>query len=81
MPSMISEHSEFGMVTIQDIVYAVAGWNSNKMEKFENGTWTPLQSLPRTIDGHCVVALNNNRIMLIGGSIYSGSIYNTVSKL
>ena len=69
IPLMNSKREDFAMVTIQNKLYSLGGWETeNTMETIEmnaTGTWNQ-QSMPFSVRGHCAVPLDNN-IIVIGG--------------
>ena len=68
-PSMVSPHSNLGMVIIKDVIYAIGGFpTDNKMETInikKKRKWTR-RILPFHVYSHCVVSINNT-IIVIGG--------------
>ena len=85
MPSMTAERSYFDMIYLQGKIYAVGGSGLrytdtlNSMEIFDppTRTWTK-QSIPFSIEQHCITQLSANQFILIGGE--DGTGYEGVSK-
>ena len=79
--SMLSHRINFGMVTVGSTAYVVGGLDLrylkyiSKVEAYVHGRWISKQSLPKPLAFACVVALDNNTLMAMGGR--EGS---TVSK-
>ena len=67
--SMVSPHSNLGMVIIKDMIYTIGGFPiDNRMETINiknKRKWTR-QILPFHIYNHCVVSINNT-IIVTGG--------------
>ena len=65
-----------GMTSTNNAIFVCGGGDQavgagvtalNSCEKFENGNWNDIQSLPTTLYRHCMVAINTNTILAIGG--------------
>jgi len=88
IPPMNSKRYLFTMVTIQNKLYSLGGYETeNTMETIEmnaTGTWNQ-KTMPFSVYGHCAIALDNN-IIVIGGHdgnydlVDSTWIYNVVKK-
>jgi len=88
IPSMNLSRYYFAMVTIQNKLYSLGGWETeNTMETITlnaTGTWNQ-QPMPFSVYGHCAVVLDNN-IIVIGGRdendnyLDTSWIYNVVTK-
>ena len=72
IPPMTGERRYFGMIYLKEKVYAVAGHGSsgseNSMEIFDSTTrkWKK-QSIPFSVQHHCITQLSANQFILIGG--------------
>ena len=65
-----------GMTSTNDVIFVCGGadasWKTiSSCEKFENGKWISIQSLPTKLSSHCIITINNETIFTIGG--YYGS--------
>ena len=72
--SMGEKRCFHGMTTTNDTIF-VCGGNSNSSktcEKFENGRWSYIQSLPTKLSSPCMLAINATTIVTIGGYDDSG---------
>ena len=63
-----------GMTSTNDMIFVCGGIDSfdstiSTCEKFENGSWTYIQSLPTILRSQCMVAIDNDTIISIGGHI------------
>ena len=68
-PSMTGRRSNFGMVNIKGIIYAIGGdpsYDTMETINIETGDQWQKESLPFKVDEHCVVNINTT-IILIGG--------------
>ena len=82
-PSMMTKRSHFGLIYLKGKIYAVGGFgdsgSKNSMEIFDSTTrrWTN-QSMPFSVDGHCITQLSANQFILIAGK--SGRVSKNVMK-
>ena len=71
-PSMIEKRMEFGMLIVNDIIFAIGGTGSkHTMETIDlnGGTkWTKMK-LPFGVSDHCVVSVGS-KILVIGGFFF-----------
>ena len=66
---MTGRRSNFGMVNIKGIIYAIGGdpsYDTMETINIETGNQWQKESLPFKVDEHCVVNINTT-IILIGG--------------
>ena len=72
MPSMTTERSFYDMIYLQQKVWAVGGRGGTKaiesMDIYDvnSGIWTK-QSIPFSVERHCVAELSPNQFIVIGG--------------
>ena len=74
MKPMNNSKCYHGMASTNDKVFVCGGLDrgsSTSCEKFENDSWNNIASLPTPLYRHCMVAINNETIVSIGG--YDGS--------
>ena len=71
MPSMKIARYLPGMTSTNGVIFVCGGLDASgytsSCEKFENGKWISLQSLPTKLTGHCMITINNETILSIGG--------------
>lgn len=70
-PSMNSKRRWFGMVSIDDMIYAIGGYPSDDtMESIniKDGTQWKQEFMPFKVRKHCVVSVNS-KVIVIGGKI------------
>ena len=73
MPSMTTERTDFDMIYQKGKVYAVGGSggsrSKNSMDIFDSTTraWTK-QSMPFSVNSHCISQLSANQFILIAGN-------------
>ena len=73
IPSMTTERGYFDMIYLKEKVYAVGGSGTsgsrNSMEIFDSTTrtWTK-QSIPFSVEHHCISQLSANQFILIAGA-------------
>ena len=83
MPSMTEERYRFEIIYLKGKVYAVGGQGGsgsrNSMEIFDSTTrtWTK-QSIPFSVNNHCISQLSENQFILIAG--YNGEVSKNVMK-
>ena len=76
MPSMNTERGRHAMTEANGDLFITGGidGNGNRLntaEMFKDGTWSMIKNLPKAINGHCLVKMNDESIINIGG--YDGS--------
>ena len=84
MAPMKSKRILHAMVSLQDKIIITGGVYGRKVngstEKHSNNQWNYAQNMPKGLQGHCMVALDSNTAMIIGG-VENGLYENrTVSK-
>ena len=72
MPSMKIARASHGMTSTNDLIFVCGGKDTScsttsSCEKFENRKWISIQSLPIKSRNHCMIAINNETILSIGG--------------
>ena len=77
MPSMKTARYYHGMTSTNDEIFVCGGYDAilfyggygytSRCEKFENGKWISIQSLPTKLSNHCMITINNETILSIGG--------------
>ena len=72
---MLSARYGHAMLNLNDVVYVAGGKIGttystylSTVEVFENGSWRQIQSLPKAMSWHCMAKLDNNRIIVLGGT-------------
>ena len=60
------------MTSHENVVYIAGGRNLDNefldsAEKYEEGIWNPIQSLPAPAEYPCLVSVANNKLLAIGG--------------
>ena len=76
MPSMNTERGRHAMTEANGDLFITGGIDRNgkrldTAEMFKDGTWSMIKNLPKVIYGHCLVKMNDESIINIGG--YDGS--------
>ena len=77
MPSMKIARASHGMTSTNDLIFVCGGKDTScsttsSCEKFENRKWISIQSLPIKSRNHCMITINNETILSIGG--FDGSV-------
>ena len=86
MQPMKTHRHSHAMTSTKDKVFVCGGFrfigvSESSCEKFENGNWTYIQSIPTILNSHCMVAIDNDTVLSIGGHINGFKVRKTVKMI